>query len=84
MKQEMNLDHFVCNDSNAIEVMLYCIMIASMLILIYKKENNIKSYKKAKIRFFKELVYLIFLEILENPEELKRLKSNLKKYVKRE
>jgi len=84
MKQEMNLTHFVCNEPNAIEVMLYCTMIASMLILIYKKKNNIKSYKKAKIRFFKELVYLIFLDILENPEELKRLKSNLKKYVKRE
>jgi len=84
MKQEMNLDHFVCNDSNAIEVMLYCTMIASMLILIYKKENNIKSYKKAKIKFYKELVSLIFLEILENPEELMRLKTNLKKYVKRE
>jgi len=84
MKQEMNLDHFVCNDSNAIEVMLYCTMIASMLLLIYKKENNINSYKKAKIKFYKELVSLIFLEILENPDELIRLKTNLKKYVKRE
>lgn len=84
MKQEMNLTHFVCNDPNAIKVMLYCTMIASMLILIYKKKNNIKSYKKAKISFFKELVYLIFLEILDNPNELKRLKSNLQKYIKRE
>ena len=84
MKQEMNLTHFVCNEPNAIQVMLYCTMIASMLILIYKKKNNIKSFKKAKIRFFKELIYLIFLEILENPDEIKRLKSNLKKFVKRE
>jgi len=84
MKQEMNLTHFVSNEPNAIQVMLYCTMIASMLILIYKKKNNIKSFKKAKIRFFKELIYLIFLDILENPDELNRLKSNLLKFVKRE
>lgn len=84
MKQEMNLTHFVCNHANAIQVMLYCTMIASMLVLIYKKSNKIKSYKKAKIRFFKELMYFILLEALENPDELNRLKSTLHKYVKRE
>ncbi len=84
MKQEMNLTHFVCNDINAIQVTLYCTMIASMLILIYKKRNGIKSYKKAKIRFFKELLYLILFEALENPNEINRLKSKLKKFVQRE
>jgi len=84
MKQEMNLTHFVCNDLNAIQVMLYCTMIASMLILIYKKRNGIKSYKKAKIRFFKELLYSILLEAIDNPNELNRLKSNLKKFIQRE
>lgn len=81
MKQEMNLTHFVCNDPNAIQVMLYCTMIASMLVLIYKKKNNIKSYKKAKVRFFKELVYSILLEALDNPDEMQRLKANLRKFV---
>ena len=84
MKQEMNLTHFVCNDMNAIQVMLYCTLIASMLVLIYKKLNGIKSYKKAKIRFFKELLYLILLEALDNPNEINRIKSTLKKFVKRE
>ncbi len=84
MKQEMNLTHFVSNDANAIQVMLYCTMIATMLVLIYKKRNGIKSYKKAKIRFFKELLYLILLEAMENTDELERIKSTLKKYVKRE
>jgi hypothetical protein len=84
LKQEMNLTHFVCNDPNAIQVMLYCSMIASMLILIYKKKNQIKSYKKAKIRFFKELLYAIFLEGLEQPHELERMKSNFKKFIQRE
>lgn len=84
LKQEMNLTHFVCNDLNAIKVMLYCSLIASTLILIYKKENNIKSYKKAKIKFFKELLYTILLEALEHPSERKRLKHKLIQFVKME
>lgn len=84
MKQEMNLTHFVCNDKNAIQVMLYCTMITTMLVLIYKKQNNIKSYKKAKIQFFKELNYFILLEILEQPNELIRLKKILKSFLKKE
>lgn len=81
MKQEMNLTHFVCNDSNAIEVMLYCTMIASMLVLIYKKENNIKSYKLAKTRFFKELFYDTLLEMLQTPEGVEKLKQIVEKFV---
>lgn len=84
MKQEMNLTHFVCNDTNAIQVMIYCTLIASMLVLIYKIQNNIKSYKHAKIQFFKELNYLIMLEIIENPNELIRFKKILKSIVKKE
>lgn len=84
IKQEMNLKHFVCNDTNAIQVMLYCAMIASMLILIFKRRNGIKSYKKAKFRFFKELLYSILLEALDHPDETERIKLALKKYVKRE
>lgn len=84
LKQEMNLSHFVCNDINAIKVMLYCSLIAATLILIYKKENNIPSYKKAKIRFFKELLYSILLEALEHPQEIQRLKKTLTKFIKLE
>lgn len=84
LKQEMNLTHFVCNDSNAIKVMLYCSLIVATLILIYKKQNNIKSYKKAKIKFFKELLYTILLEALEHPSEIERLKNTLIKFVKLE
>ena len=84
LKQEMNLTHFVCNDLNAIQVMLYFTMICAMLVLIFKKKNGIKSYKIAKIQFFKELVYNIFLHILEQPDALEWLKGNMKKYVHRE
>jgi Transposase DDE domain len=81
MKQEMNLTHFVCNDINAIQVMLYSTLITSMLVLIYKKKNNIKSYKAAKTQFFKELLYEIVLIMLENEESTQILKQSVQKFV---
>ena len=84
MKQEMNLTHFVSNDENAIQAMLYCTLIASMLVLIFKQKNNIKSYKIAKIQFFKELLYNIVLDKLDDPEATKHLKQVITRYTKRE
>jgi len=81
LKQEMNLTHFVCNDLNAIQVMIYCILIAAMLVLVYKKQNNIRSYKIAKMRFFKELQAAVTLELIETPMGVERLKLILKNQV---
>lgn len=78
LKQEMNLTHFVCNDLNAIQVMIYCTLITAMLILVYKKLNNIQSYKIAKIRFFKELQAAVTLELIDSPMGLERLRLILK------
>ncbi len=84
MKQELNLTHFVCNDRNAIQVMLYFTLITAMLVLIYKKKNEIRSYKLAKIQFFKELTATIMLVLLESPEGTEQLKRNLKQFIQRE
>lgn len=81
LKQEMNLTHFVCHNVNAIKVMLYCTLIAAMLILIYKKEKGLKSYKRTKKRFMKELTYSLFLELLESPNGAEKLKELLKKFI---
>ena len=54
MKQELNLSHLVSLNKNGIEVMVYMTMIASMLLLIYKKVNNL-GYKTAKRRIGMEL-----------------------------
>jgi hypothetical protein len=54
MKQELNLSHLVSLNKNGIEVMLYMTMIASMLLLIYKKANNL-GYKTAKRHIAMEL-----------------------------
>lgn len=78
LKQEMNLTHFVCNDLNAIQTMIYCTLITAMLVLVYKKQNNIHSYKIAKTRFFKELNAAITLELIESPRGIERLKLILR------
>ncbi|WP_102981072.1 IS4 family transposase [Chryseobacterium scophthalmum] len=54
MKQELNLSHLVSLNKNGIQVMVYMTMIASMLILIYKKANDL-GYKTAKRRITMEL-----------------------------
>ena len=54
LKQELNLSHLVSMNKNGIEVMIYMTMIASMLLLIYKKANAL-GYKTAKRRIAMEL-----------------------------
>ena len=58
MKQELNLSHLVSLNKNGIQVMVYMTMIASMLLLIYKKANNL-GYKTAKRRITMELREMI-------------------------
>lgn len=41
LKQELRLDHLVSINKNGIEVMIYMTLITAMLLLIYKKANNI-------------------------------------------
>lgn len=54
LKQELNLSHLVSVNKNGIEVMVYMTMIAAMLLLIYKKANDL-GYKTAKRRIAMEL-----------------------------
>lgn len=78
MKQEMNLEHFVCYDENAIQVMLYCTLIASMLVLAYKQSNEIRSFKIAKIRFFKQLHLEIIEALVDHPNGIVWVKDIIK------
>lgn len=54
IKQELNASHFLSVSENGIKVMLYMTLIASMLLLLYKKINDL-GYKTAKRRFTIEL-----------------------------
>jgi IS4 transposase len=51
IKQELNVRHLVSLSKNGIEVMIYMTLIVAMLILIYKKANNL-GYKTAKRRLY--------------------------------
>lgn len=54
LKQELNLSHLISLNKNGIEVMVYMTMITAMLLLIYKRANNL-GYKTAKRRIAMEL-----------------------------
>ena len=55
LKQHLNVNHLVSRTENGMKVMIYMTMILAILILTYKKLNNIKGYKLAKLRFEIEL-----------------------------
>lgn len=77
LKQELNLKHLVSRNENGIKVMLYMSLIAAMLLMLYKKLNNIEGYKIAKIKFINELDMEIVKVIIElcngKPEKLKSI-----------
>lgn len=54
LKQELNVSHLVSLNKNGMQVIIYVTLIVAMLILIYKKANNI-GYKTAKRRFKMEI-----------------------------
>ena len=64
IKQELNFKHFISTSINGIAIILYMTLILSMLILIYKKFNNL-GYKMAKRRFYYELEDLYITMIVE-------------------
>ena len=45
LKQHFNLKHFMSHNANGIQVVLYVTLIAAMLIYVFKKINEIESYK---------------------------------------
>ncbi len=51
LKGELNFSHLVSRSENGIKVMLYATMIASVLLLVYKKTNQLSGYKIMKHRF---------------------------------
>jgi hypothetical protein len=55
LKQELNFSHLINRSENGIKVMLYCTMIAAILLLAYKELNGLKGYKIMKQRFVNDL-----------------------------
>ena len=77
IKQLLNFKHLINRSENGIKVVLYVTMIAAILILAYKKINNLKGFKIVKQRFEQELERAIIKDIVilcgGNPEKIKYL-----------
>lgn len=54
LKQELHVSHLVSLNKNGIQVILYMTLIVAMMVLMYKKANNI-GYKTTKRRFSMEI-----------------------------
>lgn len=63
LKQELNFSHFISLSENGIRVILYMTLIAAMLVMIYKKENEL-GYKTAVRRMKIELEALVMAIIV--------------------
>jgi hypothetical protein len=76
LKQHLSLEHLLSYERKAIETMLYVRLIAAALILVYKKENKLSSYKIAKEKFTSELeMEMIRYLITESGGNAKMLKQ---------
>lgn len=64
LKQELNFSHFINRSKNGIEIILYCTLIAAILLLVYKKKNGLSGYKIMKQKFLQELEYELVKEIV--------------------
>lgn len=63
IKQELNFSHFLSTNKNGIKIVLYVTLILAILILVYKKLNNI-GYKTAVRRFRIELDEIIMKMVI--------------------
>lgn len=64
LKQELNFSHLVNRSENGIRVMLYSTLIAAILLLVYKKKNNLTGYKIMKVKFLIQLENAIMRDIV--------------------
>ena len=72
LKQELNFSHFLSLNDNGIQVVLYMTLITAMLVMIYKKENEI-GYKTAVRRMGIELESLVMaIIVIQSGGDLKK------------
>jgi hypothetical protein len=64
LKQHLNLKHLITRNENGIKVMVYMTLILSILLIAFKKLNNVDSYKIAKLKFSQELETEIVKQIV--------------------
>jgi hypothetical protein len=73
LKQELNFSHFLSLNENGIQVIMYMTLITAMLVMIYKKENQI-GYKTAVRRMGIELETLVIaVAVIQSGGDLKKV-----------
>ena len=73
IKHEFGFTHLISRNENGIKIMLYMYLIAIMLIYIYRKLNNIQSFKIAKLKFVNEFdreILKIIIQLCQGKPEL--------------
>ena len=65
LKQELNFSHIISTSENGLQVMMYMTLITSMLVLVYKKLNQV-GYKTAVRRISFELNEFIIKLVVKN------------------
>lgn len=77
LKQELNFSHLMSRSENGIRIMLYATLIASVLLLVYKKTNKLAGYKIMKQKFLNEVEIELITELVilcgGNPDRLEVL-----------
>lgn len=80
IKQELNFKHYFSRHWQGIQVMSYIILIASMLLLVYKKLTGLQGYKLARISFChalqNEILDQLILRCGGDPAQLQTVKSS--------
>jgi transposase len=72
LKQELNFSHFLSLNDNGLQVVLYMTLITAMLVMIYKKENEI-GFKTAVRRMGIELESLVMaIVVIQSGGDLKK------------
>ena len=60
----MQFKHFISYEENGMKIYLYCLLIAAILFLMYKKMNNLEGYKIAMLQFMHDLHKSIIKDIV--------------------
>lgn len=77
IKQNLNFSHLLSRNANGVKVIMYMTLITAILLIVYKKLNDLKGYKIPKLKFAQELEVLIIKDIVKkcggNPNKVDRL-----------
>ncbi len=65
IKQNLNFSHLLSRNANGVKVIMYMTLITAILLIVYKKLNDLKGYKIPKLKFAQELEVLIIKDIVE-------------------